>query len=73
MIRNEFEYQSIVAELGEQRRKIAEERGRLQSQGLTSEQIDEAVDHLNTRCQQLDDEVTTYERRTAPTWRIPID
>lgn len=72
MIRNESEYKSAVARLTGERRRIAEERARLQQLGLEPEQIVHAIGQSNSTCRELEDEVATYERRTAPTWRTPI-
>ena len=72
MIHNDFEYKSAVARLTAERSRIADERNRLQQMGLAPEPIMHAINHLNSSCRELEDEVAIYEGRTAPTWRTPI-
>ena len=72
MIRNVLEYKSAVARLAEERQRIAEQRDQLQQSGLSEEQVEPMIGHLKSGCRQLEEEVATYERRTAPTWRVPV-
>ena len=71
MIQNETEYDSAVAQLAQERQRIAAQRDRLKQTGLADEQIQPVIDPLESACSKLQDEIKKYEMRTADTWRIP--
>ncbi len=67
MIRNEPEFRRAAARLTEQHLQLVERREQLQLAGLADEQIEELVGKLICNCQELEDQLATYERRTART------
>jgi chromosome segregation ATPase len=71
MIQNDTEYDSAVAQLAEERQRIAGERDRLKQAGLVDEQIQPLIDALEASCSKLQEQIEQYERRTADTWRFP--
>ncbi len=68
MIRNEDQYKSTVALLTERHLELAERREELRLRGLSDEQIGQMIGNLISNCQDLEEEIATYERRTARTW-----
>jgi DNA-directed RNA polymerase specialized sigma subunit len=62
MIRSETEYQEAVSRLQEERGRIDDLRQRLESDGLSDDQIQRATDPLESFHDQLAEEVASYER-----------
>ncbi len=62
MIRNEAEYQEAVARLDAERQRLNEHRARLRDTGLNEEQIQRAMDPMESFHLQLQEEVDSYER-----------
>lgn len=69
MIRDDLEYKLAVARLEQQRRQVTEQRDLLEQAGFSEEHIEQVVRHMKSSCRQLEEDVATYESRTAPTWR----
>jgi len=62
MIRNETEYQEASARLTEERKRLAEHKGRLKDAGLGEEEIKRVIDPMESFHLQLREEVESYER-----------
>ena len=62
MIRNENEYQEAARRLQEEKDRLAEHQGRLESMGLSAEELKLALDPLRSFHEQLVEEVDSYER-----------
>ncbi len=62
MIRNESEYQEAVRRQMEERERLAQHRARLESAGLSPDEVQRALDPLRSFRLQLDEEIESYER-----------
>lgn len=69
MIRNEPEFRRTVMRLTELHLELVDKREQLQLAGLEDEQIDELTGKMICSCRQLEDDIRTYEKRTARTWQ----
>ncbi len=62
MIRNENEYQEAVNRLGEEEKRLADQRVALKKNGLSANEIKRATDPFLSFHLQLKEEVESYER-----------
>jgi DNA-binding Xre family transcriptional regulator len=62
MIRNETEYQEAVRRLGEEAKRLADHKARLQAMKLAPDEVKRALDPLRSFHMQLAEEVESYER-----------
>lgn len=62
MIRNESEYKEAVARLAEEKLRLEKHQARLKESGLGEEEIKRVMDPLRSFHEQLQEEVTSYER-----------
>jgi len=62
MIRNESEYKEAVARLTEEESRLEEHLARLQESGLSHEEIKRVMDPIRSFHEQLQEEVSGYER-----------
>lgn len=62
MIRNESEYKEAVNRLTEEKTRLDEQFTRLKESGLGEEEIKRAMDPIRSFHEQLQEEVTYYER-----------
>ena len=69
MIRNEFEYKRTVARITEHHLQLVDQHEQLRLLGFSDEQIEQRIANLKSSWQHFEDEIATYERRTARTWR----
>jgi DNA-directed RNA polymerase specialized sigma subunit len=62
MIRNENEYQEAVRRLQEEKERLTEHQRRLESTGLSQDEVKLALDPLRSFHEQFVEEVDSYER-----------
>ncbi|MBN2296697.1 MAG: helix-turn-helix domain-containing protein [Pirellulales bacterium] len=62
MIRNESEYKEAVARLGEEKARLEDHLARLKGSGLDRKEIKRVMDPIRSFHEQLQEEVTGYER-----------
>ena len=62
MIRSDPEYERAVAELAEERKRLALHRRRLRETGLSRDEIKRVMDPIESFRMQLEEEVAGYER-----------
>ena len=62
MIRSETEYREAVKRIGEEEKRLVDQRAKLDEMGLSREEIKRAMDPLNSFHEQLKEEVESYER-----------
>jgi len=62
MIRNEAEYQEAVRRQKDERERLAQHRSRLESSGLSTDEVQRVLDPIRSFHLQLDEEITSYER-----------
>ncbi len=62
MIRNENEYKEAVGRLSEEKCRLDEQLARLKESGLGDEEIKRVMDPIRSFHEQLQEEVTGYER-----------
>ncbi len=62
MIRNESEYTEAVGRLTEEKSRLEEHLARLKESGLGREEIKRVMDPIRSFHEQLQEEVTSYER-----------
>lgn len=62
MIRNESEYQEAVGRLAEEKSRLDEQLARLKESGLGEKEIKRVMDPVRSFHEQLQEEVTSYER-----------
>lgn len=62
MIRNEAEYKEAVKRVGEEKRRLEEQRKSLEGMGLSADQVKRAIDPIRSFHLQLKEEVDSYER-----------
>src|SRR5688572_1350183 len=62
MIRNESEYQEAVERLKAEAVRLKDQQSKLREMGLARDEIKRAMDPLRSFHEQLQEEVTSYER-----------
>jgi ribosome-binding protein aMBF1 (putative translation factor) len=62
MIRSETEYQEAVRRLGEERKRMKDQEGKLAELDLSKAEIKRAMDPVRSFHEQLKEEVASYER-----------
>lgn len=62
MIRNEGEYQEAVRRSTQERIRLAEHRSRLETEGLSLDELQRLLDPLRSFQLQLEEEIASYER-----------
>ena len=62
MIRSESEYQQAVARLADERERLKEQRTKLVELSLSKDEINRVLDPLRSFHEQLQEEVSRYER-----------
>jgi hypothetical protein len=70
MIRNDVECKAAVAQLAQVRRQLAERRDQLKVSESEDALVDPTIEQLRSRRWALEEEIATYHRRTAQTWRF---
>jgi hypothetical protein len=68
MIRNDSQYKRTLARITECHLEIVDRREQLRQSGCSDDEADEVMCRLQSMCRNLEDEISTYERRTARTW-----